>query len=389
MKILLLTTYPISTPIHGGQLRVRNIADLYESLGYDVYVRGVLGSNNYKSENGFVPFPSHDDLNEAWENPFLMEDYALGLLYAERDKYFQQLARVIDVNPDVVQVEHPWLFGFAIRYIKENGLKAKVIYSSHNIESQLKCKILTNHFGNTQAQKAAKAIESIEKFALANAHKVICVSQNDFDWSKQFTSAPIILAPNGVKEWVSTKEGLRQANQFSDELDYCLYCASAHPPNMTGFFDIFGKGFGSLPPDQHLIVAGGAGEALIEDPRFERSAHLPSRVKIAGIVSQELLNGLLDRAHCIVLPLTQGGGTNLKTAEALISGKYVIATTVAMRGFEKFLKEPGVFVCDKPEVFKRKLREVMQMPPLELSSDAIALRKSVSWQYCLSSLSPI
>jgi hypothetical protein len=32
------------------------------------------------------------------------------------------------------------------------------------------------------------------------------------------------------------------------------------------------------------------------------------------------LEGLLDGAQCIVLPLTQGGGTNLKTAEALWSG---------------------------------------------------------------------
>jgi glycosyltransferase involved in cell wall biosynthesis len=84
--------------------------------------------------------------------------------------------------------------------------------------------------------------------------------------------------------------------------------------------------------------------------------------------------------------LTQGGGTNLKTAEALWSGKYVIATTVAMRGFEDFIGQNGVFVANDSSDFKRTLRQVMSLEPLQLSTTDREKRKRVLWDECLSAL---
>lgn len=171
-----------------------------------------------------------------------------------------------------------------------------------------------------------------------------------------------------------------------DSYAYALYCASAHPPNMTGFFDIFGGGFGSLKPDEKLIVAGGAGWAIAGDVRIHQSPKLAEKVVVAGLVSQSCLDGLLDGAHCIVLPLTQGGGTNLKTAEALWSGKYIVATTVAMRGFEDFIDDSAVFVADDPSEFKRNLRHVMGLEPLQLTPADCDKRKRVLWNECLKAL---
>ena len=103
-------------------------------------------------------------------------------------------------------------------------------------------------------------------------------------------------------------------------------------------------------------------------------------------MTQSCLEGLLDGAKTIVLPLTQGGGTNLKTAEALWSGKYVVATTVAMRGFESFIDANGVFVANDAPAFKQALRTAMSLPPLALSKEEIDSRRSVLWGTCLNSL---
>ena len=47
-------------------------------------------------------------------------------------------------------------------------------------------------------------------------------------------------------------------------------------------------------------------------------------------------------AHALILPITQGGGTNLKTAEALWSGRRVVATPQAMReASEAFIDHAG------------------------------------------------
>ena len=386
MNILFLCTYPIRDPRHGGQLRVRNMVDKYRQAGHNIQVVGVLGSDHYPMEEGFVEYPGSAALSKVIENSFLMEDYAIGNLFAQNDDYFFSLVEKIKLKPDVVHVEHPWLFSFAKRYISFKEVPAKLIYSSHNVEWRLKQDILTSYMGLEPGQCGAELIESVEKVAINGADAIVCVSKNDHDWLKGQTSKPLFLAPNGVKRWQSTPEGRQEALGITQGYEYALYCASAHPPNVTGFFDMFGGGFGSLKPDEKLVAAGNIGWAIGGDERVHQSAKLAEKFVIGGEVSQSCLEGLLDGAKTIVLPLTQGGGTNLKTAEALWSGKYVVATTVAMRGFESFINTRGVFVANDAPTFKRALRTAMSLPPLVLSNEEIESRRCVLWESCLSSL---
>lgn len=387
MKILTLCTYPIKNPRHGGQFRVRNIVDTYRTEGHSVEVVGVLGSESYESEDGFLPFPGVNNLSRIIPNSFLMEDYALGQLCATDDSFFVRLSGLIQKSPDVIHVEHPWLFAFALRCRNELFPTAKLVYSSHNVEWRLKKEILASYQGGDAAQLGAALIEAVELNAVRGADAIVCVSEGDLNWTRTQTATPIVLAPNGVKPWQPTELGRKDALAITNGYAYALYCASAHPPNMTGFFDMFDGGFGSLRPDEKLVVAGGAGYAIAGDVRVHRSPKLAEKVVVAGLVSQPCLEGLLDGAHCIVLPLTQGGGTNLKTAEALWSGKYLVATTVAMRGFERFIGEHGVFLADDPITFKRTLRQVMGLPPLALSPEDVDARRSVLWESCLKPLS--
>ncbi len=386
MNILTLCTYPIKNPKHGGQLRVRNIVDTYCAEGHGVEVVGVLGSENYESEEGFLPFPGGAELSSFIPNPFLMEDYAIGQLCATDDTFFRRLSGLIKVSPDIIHVEHPWLFAFALRCRDKYFPSAKLVYSSHNVEWMLKKEILKSYQGENFAQAGSALIEAVELNAVRGADAIVCVSEGDVNWTRAQTTAPIVLAPNGVKPWQLSEVGCKEAEAITTGFSYALYCASAHPPNMTGFFNMFGGGFGSLKPDQKLVVAGGAGFAIAGDVRVHRSPKLAEKVIVAGLVSQPCLEGLLEGAHCVVLPLTQGGGTNLKTAEALWSGKHVIATTVAMRGFERFIGAHGVFLADDPITFKRTLRHAMGLPPLLLSPEDVEARRSVLWESCLKQL---
>ena len=53
----------------------------------------------------------------------------------------------------------------------------------------------------------------------------------------------------------------------------------------------------------------------------------------------------------IILPKTLSGGSNLKTAEALASGRPIVATNRAFDGFEGFRDVPGVTIHDDPDLF--------------------------------------
>lgn len=386
MNILILCTYPIANPKHGGQLRVHHIADAYKSAGHEVQVVGVLGSSNYEQEAGFLSYPQQEQLTSAIANTFLMEDYALGQLFERDEKCRRLLESLIHITPDIIQIEHPWLFGFAMQYAKKFKNRPQLIYSSHNIEWRLKRDIVVTYRGAGDAKHCADLVLSVELHAVKQADVVVCVSQADANWLSDHTNRPIILAPNGVKAWKSSPPGQQEARTISKGHRYALFCASAHPPNMAGFFELFSGGFGSLKPDEKLIVAGGASYAIAGDTRVHLSAKLAERTTTAGMVSQDCLEGLLDQANCIVLPITQGGGTNLKTAEALWSGKHIVATTVAMRGFERFMHAPGVHLADDPASFKQALRLAMSAAPITLSPDELSARQTVLWQNCLAPL---
>lgn len=388
-SILVLCTYPIANPTHGGQLRVRNIVDKYKSCGIQVEVAGVLGSSQYPAEVGFVACPSVNELAKVIQNPFLMEDYAIGKLFATADGYYGELVKQIKYSPDIIEVEHPWLFEFALRYKREYAPQANIIYSSHNVEFQLKFQILSMYLDQNASKIGSELVKEVELYATIHADAVICVSDKDSNWLRARTTKDVVIAPNGVSPWVADNNSHEEAVRISQGHKYALYCASAHPPNMAGFFEMLGGGFGSMNPDQKLVIAGDAGWSIAGDQRVHQSAKLAEKVIVAGRVDKSTLAGLLDSSHCIILPLTHGGGTNLKTAEALWSGKHIVATSLAMRGFESFIGQNGVRVADTSVSFKRAIREVMNSPPLELSSAEFESRLIVTWEHSLKSLSSL
>jgi Glycosyltransferase Family 4 len=195
MKILVLCTYPISIPKHGGQLRVRNIVDRYRAAGHEVEVVGVLGSDAYQQESGFIAFPGEADLRSVLANPFLMEDYAIGRLFADDRSANARLASTIRAKPDVVQVEHPWLFAFAKEFVQTKAPSARLIYSSHNVEWRLKQEILSSYYDADVAQHAGELIKDIELACIVNSDAVVCVSASDADWVRS-QAEKLVLANN-------------------------------------------------------------------------------------------------------------------------------------------------------------------------------------------------
>jgi len=387
MNILTLSTYPINDPLHGGQHRLYNIVQAYQDAGHCVQVAGVLGSDLYPISENFLAYPGQVELSKYIDDLFQMDEWAIGELFFKNDYYFELLSKKITTVPHCIHVEQPWLIQFAYRYAKKFPIgQIKIIYGSQNIEHEMKFDIVKTYCGTKSAEVAQRKTLQSEISAIEMANAICCVSQNDADWIKLRTSNPCILAPNGVKRRITTTAGIKEANKIVSNRKFAIYCASGHPPNMKGFFDIFGGGLGCISPDEVIVIAGSAGSSIINDKRFNSTAGLRKSCVIAGTVTEECLQGLLEIAHAIILPLTQGGGTNLKTAEALWAGKHIIATTTAMRGFDQYLSADGILITDNPSHFLAGIRDAMAKPPNSLSDIQRNARKSVLWEETLKPL---
>jgi hypothetical protein len=86
--------------------------------------------------------------------------------------------------------------------------------------------------------------------------------------------------------------------------------------------------------------------------------------------------------------VSYGAGSNIKTAEALLSGKYVIGTPVAFRGFENFVELPEVRVADGPKKIQAALHEVLKLPRLAetVPMTGEAPRLTLTWESALGGL---
>jgi hypothetical protein len=84
-----------------------------------------------------------------------------------------------------------------------------------------------------------------------------------------------------------------------------------------------------------------------------------------------------------LLPIKDGGGTNLKTAEAIVSGHRIVATPTAFRGFDKYRDAKGVTIATTRQGFVGGIRQALASEPLNLSRAELAARLEVTWSQVL------
>lgn len=386
MRILLLSTYPAVTPAHGGQHRLRQIANALQSSGHSVDLRGILGSSSYAPTPGYLGYPGPEILSNYLAQPLLMEDWAICQFAADAKGAFQQLRKICSERYDVVFCEQPWLFPFAHREFSQRNRRPLLVYGSQNVEHRLKYEIVKEYLGSAVAEKCAAMVLEVESFAATHSDLNVAVSENDKSWLRSVSDTEVVLAKNGVADRRASLRDVQRSNELTGCRKFALYCASSHPPNIQGFYDIFGKGIGCLAPDQRLVVAGGASTSIAADSRFIQASGLVRRYVAAGEVSESQLAGLLATAQVILLPITRGGGTNLKTAEALWSGRHIVGTSTAMRGFEDFTSARGVAIADEPASFQRAILAAMSSPSLQLEASERQARSKVLWASTLQDL---
>lgn len=389
-RILVLGSYPALHPRHGGQVRLAELLRAYAARGFQVKQASYFPSRGFYTDR---PLGEHDigldvhDL-EAWRGirAPLIEDLASGDLVAADETKLAAL-EAFSGEVDFVDLEHPWLLPVVDR-LRERGRigKFRLIYGSHNIEHALKRAIFAQ-YNVRHGEPLLEAIEALEKRSAREASLVGAVTADDAAVLRGWTEAPVIVAPNGIAPWASSQERRAAWREKLGDDPFALYVASGHPPNISGLCDCFGESLAPLSPVQKLVLAGGVGEHVVSTEWFKRWRVLHERrTVVTGLLSDEDLSAVRDLAHVFILPVTSGGGSNLKTAEALYSGRHVVATPMAMRGFEGLDDLPGVHIEPPGPGFGRAVSKAL-CQPLPAEDDAARRRRdSLTWTHTLAAL---
>lgn len=393
-KILIFSTYPIKNPQHGGQKRLTAIVNELRNKNMQVKHVAVFHPDHYQ-------FCDKDDIpirgklaQKVNQSPFTGDVECGEAIYS--DNYVKNRVKKIIkyFEPDIIDIEQAFPYLGIKPLLNELNLQPIVVFGSHNIEHSMKEEMLKSlNYPLKETIKIVNKIKNIEVQLAADSKIVFAVSKSDVKELKALGAKRCVLAPNGIYKTKASQKDIdywAQHFKLMGVHKVVLFIGSAHPPNWFGFQEMVGRNLGFLPKDVRIVFAGSIADytrhELSKLPLDLGAVTIDKRAYFAGRLSEERLAGLIEFANVIMLPITEGGGSNLKTAEAIISGKNVVATTYAFRGFEALKKLPGIILADKSEEFRRSLLKSLDLPNPKRSEAEIKLQNSVDWSNCLKKL---
>ena len=371
MRILQLSTHSTLRPNHGGKLRSHHIGRVLEQAGFDV--RRIA-----------FCFRTADDIDDPrepiidiarlrfWEQPWFepyrpifgfLSDFIPTIAALENPpilKLFDDLVEAAD--PNVVLLEHPWTWPLLARHERFTSGEVKVVYSSQNVEIVLKKRVLEEQ-GIPPPPGLLEGVEKLERDLVAHAAATVCCTQADANIFASWGAKRVLVAPNG---------GVRRERDhlygilpwpIQPSQAYALAVGSGHPPNISGFMQFVAPALSGLRVNQRIVVAGGASYGILEAlQRKGLGRMLDMRLIALGSLDEFCLDCAIANAHVLLLPIQYGGGSNVKTAEALLSRRPTVASEIALRGFSDFRCAPGMYVAGNAESFSGAMLDALDRP---------------------------
>ncbi|MCB5306752.1 glycosyltransferase family protein [Yersinia massiliensis] len=388
IKVLLLSTYPILNPRHGGQVRVSNIKKVYENNGFQVINFALYEPESYSKgdvESLDMPFEINSPYRK-FEGKLipLITDLQSGEYVSKDDAFFQDFVQRIPNDIDVIHIEQPWLWPL-INRLQNDFLTKKpiLIYGSQNIEWLLKKDILDS-YSISDSELVVEKIKQLEITAALEADITCAVTENDVEILSGFGARNVTLARNGIAKWKASAEKLKYWKERLPKSPWILYVASGHPPNFKGFKACVGDSLACIPPDSKLVVVGSVCESLYNQLiDSDYSSINQDRLQLLYMLSDEDLAAVKELATAFLLPIPHGGGSNIKTAEALYSNKYVIATETALRGYERYANSNKLIVCSSTSEFMSSIRCVLSEIEINAEMQDQDDKQDLLWDNCL------
>lgn len=360
MRILQLTTYPLKNPLHGGQIRCNQIASQLRNAGHEVMSIAVFIQSDYPDfSSDDIPI---DQSSIHWPKciPELY-DYFTGVYVENSDSAFMTInQKISSFDPSVLIVEHPWLFRVAKKCASP---KTKIVYSSHNIEFRLKANATTGR----ESHLLLDQIKAVEETAVLDSDLTVTCTHADAEHYRRLKSrhgndTATIVAGNGVEPFCVDSVAVAQLKNLFPR-PYPIFVGSAHPPNAVGFWEMMAPGLTFLKPWEEVMILGGVSGILLNQSKFkEYEALNRNRLHMLGTRQKSELQQFIAASHLVMLPITLGEGSNLKTAEALESGRPIVGTSKAFRGYESAMDLPHVTIADTSHEFRLAVRSILDSP---------------------------
>ena len=225
-----------------------------------------------------------------------------------------------DFQPDVVQIESPFLLPYA-----DEVRDADVVLRSLNVEFRIwagLARIERRPLRSMALDRVAASLRAYELREMNSLDGVLPISADDArDFRELGIRVPMHVVPCGVTLSDVVDESVPWTAGFIGSLDFL--------PNQNAvqwILDELWPRVAAQAPNARLSIAGSAPPSWLVDRARERQVELLGNVPDAAA---------FVRAQSVILaPLFAGGGMRIKVLEAMALGKPIVATALGAGGID-------------------------------------------------------
>lgn len=245
------------------------------------------------------------------------------------------LAALRDFEPDLLWVDNSQLGRLFNRSWNVPTVcffqNAEQLYAKHKVEYESKI-YLPSYWSSTYN----------ETCAVRRADRLVCLNARDSAELKSlYGRGADLLLPISFGDVFDPV----RATQTQAAPRTLLFVGSKFPPNVDGITWFVNRVMPQLP-EYTLKIVGRSFETL-------KDTLTRSNVQVIGGV--EDLAAYYYESSAMVMPIQYGDGMKVKTAEAMMYGKSIFATTEALEGYE-VTNLDGVWRCDDATAFVQAIR---------------------------------
>lgn len=383
-KILVLAAYPITNPQHGGQKRTKALFDHYQKIMQEVQFTAVYKTGVYQERGPHdCIITDKKILDRMSKSPYNAAVITGEAAYEDIEVKKRLTAQINRYRPEIIHIEQPFLYRSIKKIVEECNLEVSYIFSSQNVEYKMKEDTFIALEVPTKTYKPiVEYIYQLESEFCKEAALTIAVSKSDASEHVRMGADDCIVALNGISE---PREIEKDAHKYpSLKTKYNLkkiglFVGSAHPPNWKGFEKIIGTDTSYISDSSMIFIVGGVCDYF--SAKYPKDHLFWKRVIPLGRLSEDELSSVLAESDLLLLPIISGGGSNLKTAEALLTEKPVIGTSFAFRGYEEFKERTNVIIANKAIDFRNAIKEVLDSKNEKILSASEKIQtKNVLWE---------
>lgn len=322
----------------GRQCSYRNYTVLQQIFGEEnVYLCMLSNVTQTDGPKKIRVFPTHRNKVElVWNTMFFRNGYS--------HKTKRDIIQYINhVDADIIWFDFS-ITGLLVHHIRGNP---RIIVFLHNVEK----KYMWNRVikGGLPYLLPYLSYSYNERRVLKKADEVICLNERDgIELQKCYGRTPDFYMPmTFMDQYDEGKAQEAKRNRQNEKILRLLFVGSLFPPNYDGIL-WFVKNVMSQLSDCVLYIVG-------KDMEKKSRELVAGNVEVVGTVDD--LSGYYYEADVAVFPILYGNGMKIKTAEAMMYGKPILATKEALEGYDISGIE-GIKECDSIEQFVSVIEEL-------------------------------